>query len=75
MNSKEGMKGKRIYKTIPHGNNRLYFRISEIYVETMQTFTTNQGRGGYEKGIVGMDKYSCVMESGKNMERNGTEIL
>jgi hypothetical protein len=41
MNSKEGMKGKRIYKTIPHGNNRLYFRISEIYVETMQTFTTN----------------------------------
>lgn len=38
---KDRMKEKSIYKTIPHGNNRLYFRISEIYVETMQTFTTN----------------------------------
>lgn len=38
---KDRMKERSIYKTIPHGNNRLYFRISEIYVETMQTFTTN----------------------------------
>jgi hypothetical protein len=41
MNIRDRMKGRSIYKIIPHGNNRLYFRISEIYVETMQTFTTN----------------------------------
>jgi hypothetical protein len=35
------LKERNIYETFTHGNNRLYFRISEISVETMQTFTTN----------------------------------
>ena len=29
-NIKDGRRNEKIYKTITHGNNRLYFRISEI---------------------------------------------